>query len=48
MKITGKPQDVFEKVAEYLEKVKEEEVTVYISKKETKEMRNVYQNRFFY
>ena len=49
MKFKWKPQEIFNKVCEYLEKQPEDkEIIVFISNKETKEIRTATQNSMFY
>lgn len=49
MKIKGKPIEIYNIVMDYLDKQPEEqEIIVFISKKEKKEMRTLYQNNMFY
>ncbi len=49
MKIKWKPTEVYAEVCEYLDKQdSEKDIIVYISKKETKEMRTLAQNKTFW
>ena len=49
MKFKWKPQEIFNKVCEYLEKQPEDkEIIVFISNKETREMKTRFQEQFYY
>ena len=49
MEIKGKKQEVFNKMVEFLDKCSDEEtIHCYFSKKETKKIRTLSQNNFWY
>ena len=48
MKIVWNADKVYNEVCEYLEKQGEKEIIVFISNKETKEMKSRYQEQFYY
>lgn len=48
MKIQWKAIDVYNQVCEYLEKQWDKNIVVFISNKETKEMKSRYQETFYY
>ena len=49
MKFTGKPLEIYEKVSNYLENIKDtKQVIVYISDRETKEMKTRQQEKTYY
>lgn len=48
MRVSGTPQQVFEAMSEWLESKGEKEVVAYFSTKETREIRTLYQNNFWY
>lgn len=48
MKIQWKADKVYNEVCEYLEKQWDKDIIVFISNKETKEMKSRYQEQFYY